>query len=93
MGMVIIGLFCMVFYSVLIIRSLFQTERFRGSLGEAEGGGRDGGSRRLSAISSSVEQEGIPRLLQPDLSWGAPGYHVHGTTSYLLTGGGLEMKR
>jgi len=33
-----------------------------GALGGAEGGGRDGGSRRLPAITSSVEREGILRL-------------------------------
>jgi len=39
-GMVIIGLICMVLYSVLIIRSVLQTERFRGLWeGHREGSG------------------------------------------------------
>jgi len=79
---------------ILIVLSVFQTDWFLG--GHREGGGtgrRDGGSRRLSANTSSVERQGIPRLLQPDLWWCAPGYLVPGTTSCLLTGEGLEMER
>jgi len=30
MGMVVIGLYCMVFFSVLIILSVFQTDGFSG---------------------------------------------------------------
>jgi len=77
MGTFIIGLYCMVFYSVLIILSVFQTDWVRGHMGGARdrGGGRGteliGGGRahgrgterkHLSAISSSVERECISQL-------------------------------
>jgi len=62
MGMFIIGLFCMVFYLLLIIHSVFQTEWFSEALGGAQKGGRDDGSKRLPAITSSVGREGIPGI-------------------------------
>jgi len=61
MGMFIIGLFCMVFYCVLIFFSVFQNDWCSGGAqGGALGGGWDDGSKQLPAITSSIRREGIP---------------------------------
>jgi len=62
MGMFIIGRFCIVFYSVLIILSVFQNEWCSGEL-EGVGARRgrwDDGSRRLLATTSFVWRGGTP---------------------------------
>jgi len=85
----------MVFYCILIILSVFQNDWCLGELrGGALGEGRDDGSRRLPATTSSVRREGIPRSTAVgSLSSCAMGLCRLRYTIITSTSGGLAWKR